>query len=240
MRRPTAGSSASKCSIPRLHGGKPLNRPWWGWPRRPTARALGGGARRRRLQLRGRTLPRIHGGRPAQLPRSSAWPPTPEAGGYWEVASDGGIFASGALLPRLHGGQAAAIADHRHGRRLAGWQLLGGGVRRRVFRFGGAGFTGSMGSEHLNTPIVGLAATAEGGVLGGGVRRRDLQLGDAGKWDQCRVCHRWDLPGSAVRGLTRHGGGPVLRLHRPGGRRLHPRTDIRRSCGLRLPPDHAL
>ena len=49
----------------------------------------------------------------------------PASGGYWEVASDGGIFA-----------------------------------------FGGAGFFGSMGGEHLNTPIVGMAATPDGGATG--------------------------------------------------------------------------
>ena len=46
---------------------------------------------------------------------------TADGGGYWMVASDGGIFA-----------------------------------------FGDARFYGSMGTMHLNRPIVGLAATADG------------------------------------------------------------------------------
>ncbi|HVA74527.1 MAG TPA: hypothetical protein VNF71_08175, partial [Acidimicrobiales bacterium] len=44
------------------------------------------------------------------------------SGGYWLVASDGGVFT-----------------------------------------FGGAVYYGSQGSEHLNAPVVGMAATPDGG-----------------------------------------------------------------------------
>ena len=57
----------------------------------------------------------------ASTRRLWASPPPPPTGGYWEVASDGGIFA-----------------------------------------FGGARFYGSMGGNHLNKPIVGMAATPDG------------------------------------------------------------------------------
>jgi hypothetical protein len=49
----------------------------------------------------------------------------PDGGGYWNVASDGGIFA-----------------------------------------FGDAGFYGSMGGQPLNKPVVGMAATPDGGATG--------------------------------------------------------------------------
>ena len=67
---------------------------------------------------------------------SWAWPRPANGKGYWNVASDGGLFA-----------------------------------------FGNAAFHGSMGGQHLNRPVVGMAATRDGKrLLGGGLRRRALRL----------------------------------------------------------------
>jgi len=80
-------------------------------------------------------------------------------GGYWLVASDGGIFAfdapfdgSGGNRP-VHGtvvGMAASPGG-------AGYWLVAsdGGV----FCFGAATFYGSTGSIRLNAPVVGMAPT---------------------------------------------------------------------------------
>ena len=71
-------------------------RRWWAWRPPPTAGLLGGGVRRRRSSPS--VTPRSTGsmgGQHAQRSPSWAWPPTPDGRGYWEVASDGGIFAFG-------------------------------------------------------------------------------------------------------------------------------------------------
>jgi hypothetical protein len=85
-----------------------------------------------------------------------------ETGGYWLVASDGGIFSFGAPFfgstGSLHLNRPivgmAATPDG------GGYLLVAsdGGV----FAFGDAGFLGSMGGSHLNAPIVGMAATPDG------------------------------------------------------------------------------
>ena len=41
-------------------------------------------------------------------------------------------------------------------------RLLGGGRRRRVFAFGGAGFYGSQAASRSTSPIVGIASTPDG------------------------------------------------------------------------------
>ena len=63
----------------------------------------------------------------------------------------------------------------RHARQAAGYWLVAsdGGI----FAFGNAQFYGSMGGQPLNQPIVGMAATPDGGgLLAGRLRRRDLRL----------------------------------------------------------------
>ena len=46
-----------------------------------------------------------------------------------------------------------------------------------IFAFGDASFYGSMGGQPLDRPVVGIAATPDGGrLLGGGLRRRHLRL----------------------------------------------------------------
>jgi hypothetical protein len=109
---------------------------------------------------------------------------TPDGGGYWEVASDGGIFAFGDAGfygseggHRLDGpivGMAATPSGH-------GYWLVGsdGGI----FSFGDAAFRGSTGGLGLNRPIVGMAATPSGHgywLVGsdGGI----FSFGDAAFW----------------------------------------------------------
>ena len=107
---------------------------------------------------------------------------TSDGGGYWLVASDGGVFNYGdAEFFGSRGGQAlnkpivgmAATPDG------GGYWLVAsdGGV----FSYGDAKFFGSRGGQALNKPIVGIATTPDGGgywlvASDGGV----FSYGDAG------------------------------------------------------------
>jgi hypothetical protein len=83
--------------------------------------------------------------------------------GYWEVASDGGLFAFGSShfygsmggkpLDKPVVGMAATPDDKGY------WEVASDGG---LFAFGDAGFYGSMGGKPLNEPIVGMAATPDG------------------------------------------------------------------------------
>jgi hypothetical protein len=88
---------------------------------------------------------------------------TPDGGGYWEVASDGGIFAFGdAGFYGSEGGQAlnAPIVGMAATPDGGGyWEVASDGG---IFAFGDAGFYGSEGGQALNAPIVGMAASASG------------------------------------------------------------------------------
>ena len=86
------------------------------------------------------------------------------APGYWEVASDGGIFSFGsAHFDGSMGGRTlnkpivgmAATPDGG-----GYWEVASDGG---IFSFGSAHFHGSMGGRTLNKPIVGMAATPDGG-----------------------------------------------------------------------------
>ena len=88
--------------------------------------------------------------------------PAPSTG-YWEVASDGGIFAfGGAGFFGSQGGKPlnapivgiAATPDAQ-----GYWEVASDGG---VFSFGDAKFYGSEGGKPLNKPIVGITATASG------------------------------------------------------------------------------
>ena len=106
----------------------------------------------------------------------------PSSSGYWEVASDGGIFSFGdAGFFGSMGGMAlnkpivgmAATSD-----RQGYWEVASDGG---IFSFGDAGFYGSMGGKTLNKPIVGMAATPDGSgywevASDGGI----FSFGDAG------------------------------------------------------------
>ncbi len=88
---------------------------------------------------------------------------TPEGGGYWQVASDGGIFsygdvgfygsAGGMPLNKPIVGMAATPDGRGY------WLVASDGG---IFSYGDAAFYGSAGSMHLNQPIVGMAATPDG------------------------------------------------------------------------------
>ena len=88
---------------------------------------------------------------------------TPDDGGYWLVASDGGIFTFGdAGFFGSEGGQplnqpivGMASTPDSNGY----WLVASDGG---VFTFGDAGFYGSEGGQHLNQPVVGIAPTPDG------------------------------------------------------------------------------
>ena len=123
-----------------------------------------GGARRRHLQ-------------PTATPASSARPgalhlnapivgmaATPDGGGYWLVASDGGIFSYG------DAGSSARPARSASTRRSSAWPPPPTAAATGWWRPTAASsatatprFSGSAGSLHLNAPVVGMAATPDGG-----------------------------------------------------------------------------
>ena len=84
---------------------------------------------------------------------------TPDGGGYWLVASDGGIFSFGdAQFYGSMGGKPlnqpmVGMASTPDGKGY--WLVASDGG---VFAFGDAQFHGSMGGIHLNQPVVGIAA----------------------------------------------------------------------------------
>ena len=170
---------------------------------------------------------------------------THDGGGYWEVASDGGIFAFGdAGFYGSMGGKPLNAADRRHGgdaRTAAGtgwwpptaassasatpastaapaaststspivgmaatpdgkgyWLVASDGG---IFSYGDAKFSGSMGGQPLNHPIVGHGRRRpDRRVLGGGGRRRHLLLR--------RPVLRLDRQHAPQRAHRRHGGQP--------------------------------
>ena len=83
--------------------------------------------------------------------------------GYWEVASDGGIFSFGdAAFHGSMGGKPlnapiVAMAATPDGNGY--WEVASDGG---IFSFGDAAFHGSMGGKPLNAPIVAMAATPDG------------------------------------------------------------------------------
>jgi hypothetical protein len=89
---------------------------------------------------------------------------TPDGGGYWLVAADGGVFAYGDA--EFHGSAGnltlnapiVGIASTPDG---AGYWLVAadGGV----FAFGDALYHGSTGGQAIAAPIVGIASTPDGG-----------------------------------------------------------------------------
>ena len=89
---------------------------------------------------------------------------TVDGGGYWEVASDGGIFAFGdAGFYGSEGGRPlnAAIVGMAGAPEGSGyWEVASDGG---IFAFGAAGFYGSQGGRLLNAPIVAMASTPDGG-----------------------------------------------------------------------------
>jgi hypothetical protein len=98
---------------------------------------------------------------PNSLPST---PVSPQAGGYWLVASDGGIFTFG---PNPFFGSTGGTPLNRPIVGMAVTPDAGGywlvASDGGIFTFGDAGFYGSTGGMPLNKPIVGMAATPDGG-----------------------------------------------------------------------------
>jgi N-acetylmuramoyl-L-alanine amidase len=89
---------------------------------------------------------------------------TPDGGGYWEVAADGGVFAFGDAP--FYGSMGAKPLN----RPIVAAAATGGGYLEvasdgGVFAFGGAPYDGSMGGKPLHRPIIGAAAVAGGYYL---------------------------------------------------------------------------
>ena len=89
---------------------------------------------------------------------------TPDGGGYWLVAADGGIFAFGDA--KFYGSMGAAhlnqpiVGMATTGDGKGYWMVAADGG---IFAFGDAKFHGSMGATHLNQPIVGMTPSPSGG-----------------------------------------------------------------------------
>jgi hypothetical protein len=88
---------------------------------------------------------------------------TPDGGGYWLVASDGGVFTFG------NAGFHGSMGGKPLNRPVVGMAATpdGGGYwlvasDGGMFTFGNAPFLGSMGGAPLNQPIVGMATTPDG------------------------------------------------------------------------------
>ncbi|HEU5001862.1 MAG TPA: SpoIID/LytB domain-containing protein [Actinomycetota bacterium] len=97
-------------------------------------------------------------------PPAATGPAFATAGGYWLVASDGGIFSFGDAP--FYG----STGSIRLNKPIVGMAATpdGGGYwlvasDGGIFSFGDARFYGSTGSLRLNQPIVGMAATPDGG-----------------------------------------------------------------------------
>ena len=89
---------------------------------------------------------------------------TPDDGGYWIDASDGGIFSEGDAA--FHG----SAGDIALNKPVVGMAATSGGggywlvaSDGGIFTYGDAAFHGSAGYMALNQPIVGMAATPDGG-----------------------------------------------------------------------------
>ena len=83
---------------------------------------------------------------------------TPDNGGYWLVAADGGVFSFHAPFFGSEGGThlAARVVGITSAQDGDGYRLVAadGGL----FDFGVANFAGSRGGQHLNAPIVAAAS----------------------------------------------------------------------------------
>ena len=142
---------------------------------------LAGGGRRGHLHLRRRRLLRLH--------RQPA--PQPAHRGHGRHARWQGLLAGGGRRGHLHlrrrrllrldrqpPSQPAHRGHGRHARRRGYWLVAADGG---IFTFGDAPFYGSTGGLRLNQPIVGMAATPDGGgywlvAKDGGI----FTFGDAG------------------------------------------------------------
>ena len=88
---------------------------------------------------------------------------TPDGKGYWEVASDGGVFTFGdagfygSMGGRPLNAPIVGMAVTPDGKGY--WEV---GSDGGVFTFGDAGFYGSLGQIQIGAPVVAMAATSDG------------------------------------------------------------------------------
>ena len=84
--------------------------------------------------------------------------------GRWP--SDGGVFSFGTA--EFYGLQldSAGGASRGINSRATRERVLAGRIRGGVFAFGDARYYGSMAGEPLNSPVVGMSATPDGGGYG--------------------------------------------------------------------------
>ena len=125
---------------------------------------LAGGVGRGHLQLRRRAASSARPARSASTRRWSGMAATPDGGGYWLVASDGGIFSYGDAVFFGSAGSLrlnAPVVGMAATPDGAGYWLVAsdGGI----FSYGDAVFAGSAGALHLDAPVTGMAATPDGG-----------------------------------------------------------------------------
>ena len=114
----------------------------------------------------GLATPTVSPADPGATPAANPSCPTPAtpAPGYWQVASDGGIFSFGAA--QFYGSTGSmhlnkpvvAMAATPNGNGY--WLVASDGG---VFAYGNAQFYGSTGSITLNKPIIGMIPTLDGG-----------------------------------------------------------------------------
>ena len=139
---------------------------------------LAGGLRRRHLLLRRRPVLRLdrqHPPQPAHR-RHGRHRPTAAATGWWPPTA----ASSRSATPRSTARPATSTSTSRWWAwpppptaPATGWWPRTAGSSPSA----SAPFYGSMGGQHLNQPIVGMAATPDGArLLAGGRRRRDLRL----------------------------------------------------------------
>ena len=145
-------------------GALPLNKPVVGHGRDARRRRLlARGLRRRHLQLRRRRRSTAPPGRCTLNQPIVGMAATPDGGGYWLVAADGGIFSYGDA--QFYGSTGSIHLNQPIVGMAAGpggngyWLVASDGG---IFSYGSASFLGSMGGTPLNAPIVGMAATASG------------------------------------------------------------------------------
>ena len=175
---------------------------------------LAGRLRRGHLHLRGRRVLRLRRRASPSTSPWSAWPPTFDGGGYWLVASDGGIFSLRRRpvlrLDRGHRPQQAHRGHGGHARRQAatGWWPPTAASSPTATPT----FYGSTGSIHLNKPIVGMAADARRRrLLAGGLRRRHLRLRRRPRSTARPGASNWPSPSSAMAAMP---DGERLLVHR--------------------------
>ena len=144
--------------------GRPPPQPAGGraWPRRRTGAGTGWWPRTAGSSPSGTPGSSARPGRCTSTARWWAWPPAPDGGGYWLVASDGGVFTFGDAgffgstgsmhLNRPVVGMAAAPDGGGY------WLVASDGG---LFSFGTAGFSGAA-TGRLRRSAAGMAATGGG------------------------------------------------------------------------------